>query len=113
MVTIHSVSSTSSASNYPVSNLANPATHLKWEVGADSPASTYTYITVNFASQSIDYVAIARHNLGTMGTPVAIGTIVDSPGTFSAIISDTTLTDDNPVIVSIDLDGPHDDYVAD
>ncbi len=98
-------------SNYPASNLLNPATHLKWKAGAaDSPAASYIYLVsaletvlnVNSPADqvaSVDYVAIAKHNLGTIGCRIAIGYYnSSSPTSFITLIPDTTLADDGPAL---------------
>ena len=65
VVTPGSVSASSQNPNYPASNLANPATHLGWKAAA-APGAGYVYITItNAGLLPIDYVAIARHNLGS------------------------------------------------
>jgi hypothetical protein len=60
IVTASNVASVSgSAANYPVSNVANPATFLKWKAGT---AGTAQIIVTTGTSNPIDYVAIAGHN---------------------------------------------------
>jgi hypothetical protein len=97
--------------NYPASNLLNPATHLKWKAGAPaSPPDTYIYLTASLAGQvsfnspadtspAVDFVAIARHNLASIGCGIAIGYFdTSSPPGFVSLIPATTLADDGPVL---------------
>lgn len=93
------ITATSADSNYPATNMANPATHLFWRASGDSPAPTYQYITVTGYSGNFDYAAIARHNLGTLQIPIAIGYMeTTSPTAFVTLISDTILADDSPAL---------------
>lgn len=93
------VIATSSDANHPVSNLANPATHLTWRASGDSPAPTYQYITVTGYNDDFDYAAIARHNLGTLQIPISIGYMDNSsPQVYVPIINDTILADDGPAL---------------
>lgn len=94
-----SISATSSESNHPATNMANPATFLYWQVGVDSPLPTYTYVTASGYSGLVDYIAIARHNLGSLQIPVAVGYFdVSSPTGFVTLISDVLLPDDGPAM---------------
>lgn len=94
-----SITATSSEANHPASNMGNPATHLFWRASGDSPAPTYQYITVTGYTGNFDYAAIARHNLGTLQIPIAIGYMdTSSPPAFVEIISDTILADDGPAL---------------
>ena len=97
--TISNITVTSENSNYPATNMANPATHLFWQASGDSPAPTYQYITVTGYSDNFDYAAIARHNLGSLQIPIAIGYMdSSSPPVFVEIIGDTLLADDGPAL---------------
>lgn len=98
VVVTTNVASSSAAVNYPITNVANPATHLIWR-GNVVTANEVITITTNYADD-VDYVAIARHNFGSAG----IGIIIDgvgvgnSPGGFVELIGLTFLEDDSPVI---------------
>jgi hypothetical protein len=98
--TATSAAADSEDSNNPASNMQNPATHLFWRAGApDSPPATYIYITLAGYNDNFDYVAIARHNLGTNSTPIAIGYFdSNSPFSFIPLIGDTILPDDGPTL---------------
>jgi hypothetical protein len=89
--------STSDA-NYPESNLANPATHLAWRAAAASGGYTYFSIATGTADP-LDYVAIARHNLGTIASSVTVGYFdTSSPPAFVALTPETLLADDGPAL---------------
>jgi hypothetical protein len=77
-VTTSSVAATTANASYPVSNLANPATHLQWK-GTATSATEYITIT---PSGAVDYLAIARHNFGTAAITVVAQTTVDSGATW-------------------------------
>jgi hypothetical protein len=87
---------TSSAVGYPYTNLLNPATHLHWKAATNDP------LEVNFyplTAEDIDYVAIARHNLGSEGISVELGYYDgNSPSTFIVLISERLLAGDGPAL---------------
>jgi hypothetical protein len=69
IVTIDNIAADGAAANYPVTNLANPATHLRWE--SDSDAEQYLTVTTGSADP-IDYIGIATHNFGSAEIAVTI-----------------------------------------
>ena len=66
VVTINNITATTEDADFPATNLANPATHLKWKNGANSPPSD-DYLTVSGFSAPVSYVGIAQHNFGSGG----------------------------------------------
>lgn len=80
--------------NYPASNLANPATHLEWRAEDDS--EQYITITTNEVDP-IDYVGIARHNLGTAEIVVSVEANIES--IWTEIVEETMLPDDTPAVL--------------
>jgi hypothetical protein len=92
------LTSGSSAMNYPPSNLANPATHLFWRALVWNQ-STYITVTTGTADP-IDYLAIARHNLGSTGAQVNVGylSVADSPATLQNLTDPVILPDDGPAL---------------
>ena len=82
IVTVAGLTSTTAATGFPITNVANPATHLFWKGGVNSGNEV---ITINTGSAlPIDYIAIAGHNFGSNHTPVTItdsGNIVTQNGT--------------------------------
>jgi hypothetical protein len=91
-----SASADSADANYPASNLINPATHLRWQAAA---AASSINIALTFVAQDIDYVAIARHNLGSTATPITIAYQDSaSPPNLVTLFSSITLPDDGPAL---------------
>jgi hypothetical protein len=67
---------------YPETNLANPATHLKWR----SVVSGTQYLTIiPNSADPIDYVGIAKHNFADAG--IAVSVEVDSGEGYSEVVS--------------------------
>ena len=64
------VFSTTAAAGFPVTNLANSATHLVWR-GSATTGYEYVSVVTNTADL-IDYVGIARHNFGSAGIGVLV-----------------------------------------
>ena len=98
--TATTVTATSEDANNPAVNMENPATHLFWRAATPgSPAPAYFYITLSGYNDEFDYVAIARHNLGTNQTPITIGHFDSgSPTAFTALVNETILPDDGPAL---------------
>lgn len=100
LATTATLTTTHAGANDPASNLANPATNLLWK--ADSLSDGY--ITVLFgAEESVDYFAIARHNLGSGLCPITIqglpaGGDPNTPGDWDELVAVQQLADDTPVI---------------
>jgi hypothetical protein len=85
--------------DFPASNLANPATHLVWLASPDSPAADeYLTVTTSYADD-LDYVGIARHNLGSANIPVSIEGFA---GSWEEIVEETILPDDGPALFRFD-----------
>lgn len=95
VVTASNVAATSEDADYPASNLANPATHLKWTAGETSPTTQYVTVTTGYADD-IDYVGIARHNLGSEGLTVSVQGFQDP--SWVELIEQRILADDGPTI---------------
>jgi len=97
ILTASGVTADSSNPNYPASNLANPATHLTWKA-AVAPTS-YQYITIAAPATALDYVAIARHNLGTQAIPITVGYFdLSSPPIWVDLSPEIILADDGPAL---------------
>lgn len=99
IVTTSNIDSTTEDTEFPVSNLANPATDLKWQGGVNTGDE---YITItNGNSELLDYVAIAKHNLGTISAIVSIEkctNLANSPQVWTEIFQQEVMTDDTPTI---------------
>lgn len=100
IATVNNVSATTSDVNFPVSNLVNPATHLAWMVGGAFSPAIYEYVTVvTGTTDFIDYVAIAKHNLGSLGVAVTVGYFdTSSPPVWHDLTTEQTLANDSPAI---------------
>src|SRR5262245_57023854 len=88
----------SSDTDFPITNLANAATHLKWKGAVVSGGYVFE---IELAGVTIDYIGIAVHNLFTAGATVALTGTADtsSPYTgFATLINTLTVTDNAPLI---------------
>lgn len=93
-VTAGNISSTTAQTGFPITNTANPATHLIWRGGVVTGAEI---ITINpGVATPIDYIGIAGHNLGSGQIPVTISDSGSSPPV--VLVSSTLLTNDAPTI---------------
>lgn len=85
---------------YPATNLANPDTNLVWKSGSTADQ----YVTVLFGAEvEVDYIAVARHNLGTglvaatvHGLPFGGNPATD--GDWDELVAQNLLADDSPAI---------------
>lgn len=108
VVNVSNVTSSSEDPDYPVTNLANPATHLKWRA-LETTAPDVEWVDVELAAvQFFDYVGIARHNLGSAQIPVTIlgADEVDSNGDpiFDIeLVPEQLLPDDRPALFRFTL----------
>ena len=93
IVTAGGLTSTTAAVGFPITNLANPATHLYWKGSVNTGDEV---ITINTGSAlPIDYIGIAGHNFGTNRIPI---TITDTSSPVVTLVSSTLLPDDTPTI---------------
>jgi len=99
IVTAGNIASTTAAAGFPVTNLANPATHLKWTAGVNTGDE---YVTVTTSTlDEIDYLAVAKHNFGSGQLVVSVeGDVAgNSPDLgFEELVQETMLADDTPVL---------------
>lgn len=79
--TFSTLSASSEDDEYPVTNLANPATNIEWRASPDSPIASSVQIDAAINSaELIDGVGIARHNFGSAQISVTILSVTaDSP----------------------------------
>jgi hypothetical protein len=95
LVDIENITATTEEDNYPATNLANPSTNLIWRGVADGDQ----YLTALIGLDLFDYLAVARHNFGTLGILVSVEILVDdSPEDWDEVIAPQVLPDDAPVI---------------
>lgn len=100
IVTTGNINSTTADADYPHTNLANPATHLRWQGEVASPAVD-EYLTITNAGEAdLDYIAIARHNLFTAQIAVSVEYLdVDaSPDEWVELIAPVILPNDGPAL---------------
>jgi len=70
LVTAANLTATSEDADYPAINLATPRTNSLWKAAA---ATSPQYLTCLFGSEyEVGYAGLARHNLGSGGTPVTV-----------------------------------------
>lgn len=96
LVTNANVTATSENTDYPVSNVANPSLANRWESTSDA----VQYVTSTFSDQEIDYVAITGHNFGSQSVTFSIE--VDISSTWTEVIPDSTVSNDNPLVLFFD-----------
>lgn len=95
-VTTTNVAPTTEADGYPITNVANPATHQFWKAGQNLTGGEI--IDITGLSGTINYVGIAGHNFGSAGIGFYIETIGVSP-TIPLLDPDyVTVFDDSPLI---------------
>jgi hypothetical protein len=93
VVAVDTIVATSAATGYPVTNLANPATHLRWR----ATTAVLQYLTVTTGSaDDFDYVGIARHNLSSENIAVSIE--ADAGAGFVELTAPTILPNDGPAL---------------
>lgn len=80
-------------SGYPITNVANPITYLGWR---GDPAGTTITVDTSAYAGLVDYMALERHNLGTLGLALTVS--VDDGGGYDVVINAYTPTDDSPLI---------------
>lgn len=71
VVTFSGLSATSSATGYPATNLSTVSTIDMWRAADD----TEQVVTLTGVDDIVDYVAIARHNLGSAGIEASVETL--------------------------------------
>ena len=78
---------------YPATNLANSATHLRWQ--SDDDGVQYITITTGSADP-IDYVGIARHNFGS--AEIAVSFEGDDGSGYAELVAPVIPGDDSPLL---------------
>jgi len=105
LITTSNIASTTAALGFPVTNLANPSTNLRWK-GTDDESDEYITITLNVA-EDVDYIAVARHNFGSaeIAVSVEIEDDTDSVTVWDEVITPTLLPNDGPALFRFDPQG--------
>lgn len=95
-VTVSGTSADSSVDFYPATNLANPSTNLMWK----SESTDVQYVTFAINEEApIDYIGIARHNLGSGGVIVEVEVQLFDSGDWSLLIEGFVVPTDAPILV--------------
>src|SRR5262245_189864 len=97
LVTVSNITSSSAAAGFPITNVANPSTNLKWVGGI---LTGDEFITVNgLLNRTVSYLAIAKHNLGSQAIPVSVE--ISDPANilmhFDGQDASVTMTDANTI----------------
>lgn len=110
VITASLLTTNSQDPNFPVTNVANPSLGLKWKQDfTGSPLQGSNLINVTFPANQgpINYIALAGHNLGTIGALIALsgesGAGAGSPlhqdsPSLAEFVTGYTPTDDSPII---------------
>lgn len=86
------------ADGYPATNLANVSTAAGWR--SDSTADQYVTFTVT-GGEPIDYLALARHNLGSAGVNVSVE-VIDEDEVWVEVFPPVLLAGDGPALLRFD-----------
>jgi hypothetical protein len=78
--------------DFPATNMANPATYLKWR--GEETTSLQSVGVVLSPAQTVNYFAIARHNLGTIGSEYTFSYSTNGGGTWIALTTPRVPADD-------------------
>lgn len=95
IITTANVASTTAETGYPITNVANPMTHLVWR-GVDSGSDEF--ITIMTGGSTTDYMAIARHNLADVAAKLTVQ-YESAPSTWTTLVEEFTPTDNSPIIM--------------
>lgn len=97
LVTPANVAAGTEADGYPISNVANPitATASRWRAeNATGEAVSVDLDTV----EPVDYLAIARHNLGSAAIVTAVEGSTNDGADWFELVQETLLPDDGPAL---------------
>lgn len=97
LVTIDAITASYEATPYPATNLANPNTASRWR---STHGSTTQYLTVAFdAAETVDYVGLARHNLGSGAAIVQVQVQLADSSSWDAVTEERVLPNDAPAVL--------------
>lgn len=94
IISISNVTADSEATGYPITNLANPATNIRWK--SDSTATQY--VTITTVSAEVDYIGIAGHNFGSTAISVEVQAQQNDGDDYETIVDAWTPDDDKPIM---------------
>jgi hypothetical protein len=95
-ITVAGTTADSAVDFYPATNLANPSTNLSWK--SESIDVQYVTFAIN-EEEPIDYIGIARHNLGSGGIVVEVEVQLFDSGDWSLLIEGFVVANDAPILV--------------
>ena len=97
LVDIENVEADTADADYPVTNLANPSTNLRWQAADTSDqALTVTLSTM----QAVDCLCVGRHNFGSGRIPVSVDGLTAEPGAdWANLVPEYLPADDTPMIL--------------
>lgn len=97
-VTINNITSSTEAEGFPITNVANPITSPagRWK-GTGITGDEEILVELE-GLEDVDYVGIARHNLGTNQIPILIEGSTEGGSPFEILVDETLLPDDAPAI---------------
>lgn len=106
VVTIDNIVASSENVLYPATNLANAITApgARWQANDDGDQT----ITISIADTPVDYIGIARHNLGSNQRPVKVEGSMDGGSTWSELVQEILLPNDAPAMFRFELQSPSD-----
>lgn len=79
----------------PASDLANPDTSLVWRSGSTEPQT----ITFDLPPVMVDYLGIARHNLGSGGTGLSVEALGTDTDEWMPLLHQRLFGSDGPIIL--------------
>jgi hypothetical protein len=100
IATAGTLTTTTAADGFPASNMANPATHLRWVGEVSDPVEDEHVAVSNPDVADVDYIAIARHNLGSAAIPVSVEylDVTADPNEWEELVEPVLLPDDGPAL---------------
>lgn len=96
VVTAAGITADTQDPSYPATNLANPSTFLEWHA-ADTSVQYVRFATNE--TDPIDYIGIAKHNLGSAEIPISVEALDDDGVTWIEIVEEVMLPDDTPAML--------------
>lgn len=96
LVTSGNIVADTSDPNFPDDNLGNPSTASRW--AANDNTTQYITLDLTLSSTSLDYLAVARHNLNDTGITVSVEVQTTSGGSWTAVTTPQVPVDDAPII---------------
>ena len=97
LATPSNLTTTTEDAGFPAINLANPATHLRWQ-GTSIVTDEYITIAAETA-ELLDYIGIAGHNFWSVQIPVSIEVLISTgPDVWAEIVSPLIPPNDGPLL---------------